>query len=86
MESTPLSPVKPLQAFWETHRQFFPSEGSLSWFVREHKAQLVKSGALLLMRGSWNVNETVFEQTMVEIARADAAKWVDKFETRPAAA
>lgn len=86
MEHAPLSLVKPMQVFWESHRQFFPSEGSLTWFVREHKAQLVKTGALLLMRGAWHVDELLFEQQMVAIARAEAAKWIDRGEVQPAAA
>lgn len=86
MGNTPLTPVKPLPAFWELHRPFFPSEGSLSWFVRTHKSRLVKAGALLLMRGAWHVDETLFEQAMVDIAREEAAKWVDKGEVQPAVA
>ena len=40
----------------------------------------------MLMRGAWHVDEALFEQAMVEIAREEAAKWIDKGEVQPAAA
>ena len=86
MENTPLTPVKPLPTFWEARRTFFPSEGSLSWFVRTHRSRLVEDGALLLMRGAWHVHEERFERAMLEIAREEAAKWIDKGEVQPTAA
>jgi hypothetical protein len=56
-----------------TRQRAFPSKGSLEWYVRLHKAQLVERGAMLKHRGIWHVHCDRFDQAVLEIAGFSAA-------------
>lgn len=56
----------------------FPSEASLLWFVRTHKRELVEAGAIVLLRGAWHADMTVFDEVLPRILRADALAKLDR--------
>ena len=50
----------------------FPTDESLRWTLRQHRERLVRSGALVRLRGAWHAVEPAFSAEVVAIAR-DAA-------------
>jgi hypothetical protein len=67
-----VSQVIRLEKYREERKHLFPTEGSMDWCVRRHKARLVSGGALLLMRGTWHVNPVAFDAVLVEIMQEEA--------------
>lgn len=53
MNISPLEELAPLQKYRETRQHIFPSEGSMQWWMRQHKTKAIAAGALLLIRGTW---------------------------------
>lgn len=49
--------------------RLFPTHYSLLWFIRQHEAELIESGAMLKMRNQWHFVMPIFEQTVLEILR-----------------
>lgn len=80
MTDTVLDGVMPLQQFREKRQAFFPSRGSLDWYVRTHKRRLVVEGALLMMRGAWHVYADAFDKAILDIASDEAEQALDKSE------
>ena len=48
-----LSELEKLPAYRERREHVYPSRGSLEWFVRLHKQELVEAGAILKVMGQW---------------------------------
>lgn len=57
----------------EGRERVFQSDGSLQWYVRQHRAQLIDAGALLLHAGRWMVHPDQFDAYVLN-AGASAAK------------
>lgn len=72
MEPTALSDVRRLPDYRERRTHIFPSDGSLTWFVRQHKARLVEAGALVMLAGQWHAHESKFDAAVLAIGQ-DAA-------------
>jgi hypothetical protein len=64
-----LSQVVPLPEYQEQRKHIFPSKGSLEWFVRKHRAELVESGGLLLLAGRWSINVPQFDSSVTRIGQ-----------------
>lgn len=79
-----LSQVVLLQKYRSERQQFFPSAGSLDWFVRQHKAELIEAGALLLMRGAWHVDAQRFDKAVRSIGEREAKTWLAREVPAPA--
>ncbi len=73
MSASPLSALLQLSEYREQRQRPFPSAGSLQWYLRQHKAGLVKCGALLLIAGRWWVDPRHFDDYVIE-AGAKAAQ------------
>lgn len=59
--------------YQKTRTRAFPSNGSLEWYIRMHKAELVDLGAMLKHRGIWHVHAERFDQAVLKIAGLAAA-------------
>lgn len=70
---TNLSGLQALRTYRQNRADLFRSDGSLQWFLRKHKQQLVEAGALLLHCGQWYVDPARFEG-YVRQAGATAAR------------
>lgn len=72
--STPIlfSLLTPSQ-YREGRERLFQSEGSLQWYVRQHRPALIEAGALLLHAGRWMIHPDHFD-AYVMAAGASAAK------------
>lgn len=82
MSTVLLDQVMSLEKFRGERQSFYPSNGSLSWYIRVHKARLVESGALLLMRGAWHAHAERFDEAILEIAAKEAAQSMSKSGAR----
>jgi hypothetical protein len=80
MATTDVTTLVPLTAvqgyrgksFQALRANIFPSEPSIRWFVRRHKAALVKAGALVMLRGRWHVDPSAWDSVLPRLLRADA--------------
>lgn len=61
-----------LSEYREGRQRVFPSNGSLQWYLRQHKAGLVAAGALLLIAGRWQVAPDSFDAYVIRIGASDA--------------
>ena len=49
--------------------RLFPTHYSLLWFIRQHEAKLIESGAMVKMRNQWHFVMPAFEKTVLGIVR-----------------
>lgn len=56
----------------ERRARFFPTAYSLQWFVRCHKARLIRSGALVMHAGQRYADEAKFDAVVMEVAQERA--------------
>jgi hypothetical protein len=73
MSSIAAQALIPLSKYQERRPTLFPSVHSLQWFVRQHRAELVAMGALLIVGGRSTVNESAFDSVVVEVGQRTAA-------------
>lgn len=69
-----LDGVRPLPKYGEQRRHIFPSDNSLNWFVRQHRPDLVKAGAILLLNGQWHADAERFDEAVLEAGKRAAAR------------
>jgi hypothetical protein len=69
---TTLSHLQKLQEYRLERQHIFQSAGALDWFVRTHRSRLIDAGALMLLAGSWHVNPSAFDITVLEIGQQAA--------------
>ena len=74
MEQAQLSGLRRLAEYQQSRRHVFRSEGSLTWYIRTNRRQLVDAGALVLIAGTWHANETAFDSVVIEIGQAAAKR------------
>ena len=56
--------------------QTFPTVESIKWFVRQHRAILVRQGALVAPTGHLRFHPQLFQQAAIEIGRAKALRTI----------
>ena len=74
-EPLPLPLVTPTD-YVATRPQVFPGPESLRWFERQHRAELVDKGAILLVNGRKLVNPAAFDAAVLEIGKRLATRTV----------
>jgi len=83
MEDSTLGGLRRLPEFRKARDHLWQSDGSLQWFVRENRAELVASGALVMLNGRWHANEPKFDSFVLEAGQRAAQKHTT--QTREAA-
>ncbi len=58
----------------KTGKFLFPSTTSFDWYLRKHKAHLVNSGAIFVLRGKWHVIPEKVESAVMDIGSKLAAQ------------
>ena len=76
MESAPqaaaLTQLQSVEQYQRARASYFPSGGSLEWYIRTNRAKLIEAGAMLKHRGIWHVHADRFDQAVLEIAEASS--------------
>lgn len=62
-----------LPQYRDQRQHLFPSDGSLTWFIRRHRDALVKAGAYLMIAGRRQVNPARFDEMVLKVGAQDAA-------------
>lgn len=72
----PQSPddLVPVTQYAEHRKHLFPGAESLRWFMRTHRADLVESGAVLMIAGRWFANPPAFDRTVIEVGQRAARR------------
>ncbi len=69
----PLDRVRRLEPEYRQSRaRFFPTLHSLQWFVRRHKARLIKAGAIVMHGGQWYADDAKFDAVVMAVAEERA--------------
>lgn len=68
MQCTPLQLVTPSE-YVAARSNVFPSVESLRWFERQHRAELLRQGAIVAPTGRKLVDPAAFDQAVVTIGR-----------------
>jgi hypothetical protein len=63
-----------LDALQEQLKTFFPSDTSLSWHLRQHRAEYITAGAIIVIGRRVFAHPEKFKRTMPEVAARAAAK------------
>lgn len=58
----------------DTRQHMFPSEGSLQWYIRQHRDALVKSGAILIIAGRIQIHAERFDAYVIRQGKAAAQR------------
>lgn len=53
--------LQPLGQFRELRAHVFPSAESMRWYLRRHRAALIKAGAICAPTGRWLVDPVAFD-------------------------
>lgn len=53
-------------------KRLFPSLGSLEWFLRQHRHELMGLGVILKIRGQWHVVRPEFDKAMIKLLQSKA--------------
>jgi len=61
-----------LAEYREQHTDLFPSTHSLAWYNRQHRAELVKDGALVMHAGRWFAVPDRFDAFILSAAKRAA--------------
>lgn len=69
----PLTLITPA-AYVAERSQVFPGVESLRWFERQHRAELIERGAILMPAGRKLVDPAAFDRAVVEIGKRLASK------------
>ena len=69
----PLDRVRRLEPeYRQVRARFFPTLHSLQWFVRRHKARLIKAGAIVMHGGQWYADDAKFDAVVMAVAEERA--------------
>ncbi len=74
MQTFDASALESFSDYRERRQRLFPSEGSLQWYLRQHKQGLAHAGAILLIAGRWYINAEKFDQYLMEAGQAKAVE------------
>lgn len=61
-----------LDDFQKERQHIFPSEHSLRWFIRRHKSELLRSGALLRLTNRLFVHAEAFDAAIMRVGKLTA--------------
>jgi hypothetical protein len=78
MDQSPLSAYPKLDAYREHRPDIFQSKGAADWFVRCHRAGLVKAGALVMLQNQWRVHPQKFDDYVLQAAHDAAARHIGR--------
>lgn len=67
-QSEALAPLLSFEEYRGSRAHCFPSAGSLAWYARMHKSELIDAGALLKHRGAWHVHAARFDAAVMRLA------------------
>ena len=67
-----LENLQQVAAYQAANAHVFGSVPSLNWFIRQHRDELLKAGALVQLAGRWLLDGPVFTQKVIEIGRKTA--------------
>ena len=73
MNCTTLSAVLTVQEYRAQRAHIYPSEGSIQWYLRQHRAALIEAGALLLIGGRHFVHADKFDTYILGAGSVAAA-------------
>lgn len=73
MSTSSAANLLPLLDYWVGRQNLLPSRGSLQWYVRTHRPELVKAGALLMVGGRYIVDPGKFDAYIVAAGAKAAA-------------
>lgn len=73
MKSTPVLSLVTPAAYVAERPQVFAGVESLRWFERQHRAELIERGAILMPAGRKLVDPAAFDRAVVEIGKRQAA-------------
>lgn len=62
-----LSCLSSVAGYRDARQNIFPSRGSLDWFIRRNKPELIETGALLFIAGQWRVHTDRFDRCVLDI-------------------
>lgn len=63
-----------LEEYQEARKHIFPSKGSLEWYLRQHRDELIAAGALLKIAGQWHAQLGRFDTTVLELGTRAAQR------------
>jgi len=69
-----LSSLLSLEGYREQREHIFPSPGSLQWFIREHREELVRAGALLMIARRRQIMPEPFDIYVIENGIREASR------------
>ena len=69
-----LAQIKLPPDYRQSRQPIFPSDGSLQWYIRQHREALASRGAVLMIRGSLHVHEDKFDSYVVEAGQDEARR------------
>jgi len=69
-DAPPLEEYVDLPALLPAVAHTFPTELSLRWFARQHRAELAAAGALICLAGRLRFHPALFERAAIEIGRS----------------
>lgn len=75
MESNLLAQLQRLDEYRQSspyRERAFPSKNAMDWYVRQHRAELVNRGALVLHTNRWHVVAERFDAYVIEAGQAAA--------------
>ena len=64
----------PVSQYADLRNHLFPGPESLRWFMRNHRADLVESGAVLMIAGRWFANPPAFDRVVIEAGQRAARR------------
>jgi hypothetical protein len=69
-----LSQLQQLEDFRQSRAHLLPSKVSMQWYVKRHKVDLIKAGAIVLSGRSWLVHPDRFDAVFLAIAQRNALR------------
>lgn len=78
MDTTSTLPIVTNEEYVASRKHIFPSTESLRWFERQHRAELLNLGAILLIAGRRFINPTVFDAAVMAIGKRMAERQAEK--------
>jgi hypothetical protein len=74
MDESEVSGLLTEAQYQEARKHLFPAALSLQWFIRNHRAGLVESGAILLLLNRRWIDPKRFDAYLVKAGRESAAQ------------